>query len=482
MKIIKIGEKIFTSRNQIEFANISCDFNPIHVNPFLARRLLSGKQIVHGMNLLLTSLNFLFKNKVKFKFNKIQCLFFTPVNINEKISFYKKVEKEKLILEIKSKSTLLSSIILEKKAHEMKSKFFANKKNFKKIEKINVKNVNKDFGKRKFFLKNYEINLNNFKSSKNYNNLTNIFTQNEFKSILSLSYFVGMIAPGHNSILASIDINLERKNLVGNKINLSLKNFDKRINLLTINFFNTISGEIKAFIRQGPTDQPSIKKVKKFIKIKEFSNTRSLIIGGSRGLGELTAKIISCGKGSVDFTYFYGKEEARKLKRIVKLETGREPLIKKFNVLSKNFKQEIKKFSNYDFIFYYSTPKILINKSKKFDNNMYRYYHEFYVKRLKILCETLEKITKKKQVVFFPSTIFIKKYTSGLREYIKAKFIAEKMISKLNSRFSKLKIISNRLPQLNTDQTSDLRINIKNKNIKIIIPLVRSIISQKNAS
>ena len=56
------------------------------------------------------------------------------------------------------------------------------------------------------------------------------------------------------------------------------------------------------------------------------------------------------------------------------------------------------------------------------------------------------------------------------------------MISKLNSRFSKLKIISNRLPQLNTDQTSDLRINIKNKNIKIIIPLVRSIISQKNAS
>ena len=113
---------------------------------------------------------------------------------------------------------------------------------------------------------------------------------------------------------------------------------------------------------------------------------------------------------------------------------------------------------------------------------MYRYYHEFYVKRLKILCETLEKITKKKQVVFFPSTIFIKKYTSGLREYIKAKFIAEKMISKLNSRFSKLKIISNRLPQLNTDQTSDLRINIKNKNIKIIIPLVRSIISQKNAS
>ena len=42
----------------------------------------------------------------------------------------------------------------------------------------------------------------------------------------------------------------------------------------------------------------------------EFANVRALVIGGSRGLGEITAKIIAAGGGDVWITYRRGKEDA----------------------------------------------------------------------------------------------------------------------------------------------------------------------------
>ena len=65
MKNNLIGKKQFTEKNQKDFASISCDYNPIHVDPLMARRLITGQRIVHGVNILLTGLNFLFKKCFK---------------------------------------------------------------------------------------------------------------------------------------------------------------------------------------------------------------------------------------------------------------------------------------------------------------------------------------------------------------------------------------------------------------------------------
>ena len=61
MKNYTIGKKKFTHKDQLNFAKISCDYNHIHVDPLTARRTIHGVQIVHGINLLLTSLNYYFK-------------------------------------------------------------------------------------------------------------------------------------------------------------------------------------------------------------------------------------------------------------------------------------------------------------------------------------------------------------------------------------------------------------------------------------
>ena len=108
-----MGKKKFTFKNQKDFAGISCDYNPIHMNALISRRSNSGNQIVHGVNILLTALNFLFKNKYYFKFNQIKCIFHNPANIGEYISFVKSIYKNKLLIEIKNETARLATIILE---------------------------------------------------------------------------------------------------------------------------------------------------------------------------------------------------------------------------------------------------------------------------------------------------------------------------------------------------------------------------------
>ena len=54
--------KKFDQKDQLDFAQASGDFNPVHVDPIYARRTLFGGQVVHGINLLLWALDIFAKN------------------------------------------------------------------------------------------------------------------------------------------------------------------------------------------------------------------------------------------------------------------------------------------------------------------------------------------------------------------------------------------------------------------------------------
>ena len=51
-------QRVFTSDDQLAFAKLSGDHNPLHLDPLLARRLLFGRQVVHGLHALLWSLDY----------------------------------------------------------------------------------------------------------------------------------------------------------------------------------------------------------------------------------------------------------------------------------------------------------------------------------------------------------------------------------------------------------------------------------------
>ena len=58
-------QRTFTSGDQLGFAELSGDYNPLHMDPVLARRLLFGKQVVHGLHALFWSVDQYLKTRTR---------------------------------------------------------------------------------------------------------------------------------------------------------------------------------------------------------------------------------------------------------------------------------------------------------------------------------------------------------------------------------------------------------------------------------
>jgi len=81
-----LGEKAFTDRDQRDFASASGDWNPMHVDAIAARRLLSGRQVVHGIHTLIHALN-LWSGRGAPGRLRVSCTFANPVNVGDTCVF-----------------------------------------------------------------------------------------------------------------------------------------------------------------------------------------------------------------------------------------------------------------------------------------------------------------------------------------------------------------------------------------------------------
>ena len=78
-----LGSKIFTLDDQIAFSKASGDFNPIHLDPILARRTIYGECIVHGIHGLIWALE-LYSKKSSKVFSHINVNFRKPIFLKKK--------------------------------------------------------------------------------------------------------------------------------------------------------------------------------------------------------------------------------------------------------------------------------------------------------------------------------------------------------------------------------------------------------------
>ena len=86
MKELVLATKIFSTRDQDDFANFSGDYNPIHLDPVKARKTISGECIVHGINSFLCALEFLL-NRQKFLYSSYFINFKNKIPLNKKHLF-----------------------------------------------------------------------------------------------------------------------------------------------------------------------------------------------------------------------------------------------------------------------------------------------------------------------------------------------------------------------------------------------------------
>ena len=139
-----LGIKVFSINEHKKFLKSSLDFNPAHRLDSKLHQFNSNKTIIHGINVLLTSLELFLKLK-KRKPKTLRCFFLKPIHLNEKISFLLYFEKNKEIcVEAKNeKNITCSKIIISYKFDKIKNKL--SEKNAKLIRFSKKKNKHQSY-------------------------------------------------------------------------------------------------------------------------------------------------------------------------------------------------------------------------------------------------------------------------------------------------------------------------------------------------
>jgi len=453
-----LSKRYFSMEDQIDFSKFSGDINPIHIDPIAARRTLSGQCIVHGMHSLLWALDSLAKVK-GISVSKIRVRFLKPIFLDEEVyCIYNQQKKE---LSLSTDDLKLAAITLELESIE------ANNDIQTSIE--NPRNGPNNLT----FLECSKLTNQGFKifgdvdlSKKLFPFFSHLFGIATACEIGALSQIVGMECPGLHSMYVSLAIEIKK---TSNRSFFSVEKADERVKLLTISVQgNALLGKIEAIYRPKPATNLNISEISVYVVNNEFKNIRALVIGGSRGLGEVVAKLIAAGGGEAIITYNVGRSDAEKVFRDIKSWGGK---CKTYQLtVNKNSHLPLNDL-NINQLYYFPSPKIFGKRTTEVDKKLIKKFEEIYVNGFEKICKLIIN-THQVTSVLYPSTIAIDEPIPELSEYISAKIKGENICSVLNkNRF--LRILTPRLPRLDTDQTlSILKVRSKNT-VETMLPLVR---------
>ena len=425
-----------------KFAQLSGDYNPIHLN-----ESEQSKSIVHGIAIVISILeninintNLISGIEVKFK---------NYLYVDQIITLTYTKKNKKIIVNGIYKNLDIIDVIIYYESEFIKF----TKKNFLKENPPKSKiEIFKKFNNKSF--RKISLYLSIKKLENLYPRIGISPNLNLISLLLCSTRIVGMKVPGKYSIYSSIKLDFKIHKINDLSLNYKIHKFDKRWNYLNIKVHNNfVDGEINAFLRPQPVIQPSFKIIKSNIPKLDFKNKNILVIGGSGGIGEVCVKILNYYGAKVTFTYFKNKKNslnikkecANKLIKLIKLDIDNLDIFK----LKRLFQRE-----KFDQIYYYATPKIFNEVSRNINTIVLNNFYKFYISNLLNILNVIDENSNYKIKFLLASTEALNQNIDNLKEYI--------LIKNFSENIFKLKIFKNietkiyRFKRVKTDQTSTI--------------------------
>jgi len=480
-----IATRLFTVADQEKFAQLSGDRNPMHMNEVAARRTQAGSPVVHGVNALLWSLDYLVPRlpdyakvlSLRVEFKKWIHVGKTVNSILSEIS----ENRAKVRLEVDGLSVAAISVCFDLAPM---TDLCVSMSSWEPVTMPETA-LEPDIAKLSEC-----AGIVGFASVSDqivsvWPNLARTIGPSAVAALVATSTLVGMNCPGLHSMYKELTVAFCSTPFSGSTPGLVYKveTYDERFRLARIHIEGRtvdqllFTGTVRAVASLPPVKQPSIPDISELISPNEFSRTCSLVVGGSRGLGELTAKVLVAGGGKVIITYAVGKAEADRVQREI-LDAGGECEVMHYDVRSPAAEQLGGLGGRVTHLYYYATPTIFQSKGRLFAEDRFSLFVDFYLKSFFDLCNSVRREAEGNIRIFYPSSVFVNERPQDMTEYAMAKSAGEVLCADINRFFGGVQVLIKRLPRMETDQTASVIPVKKADSVSILLPVIREMCAE----
>jgi NAD(P)-dependent dehydrogenase (short-subunit alcohol dehydrogenase family) len=440
--------KQFDETNQQKFAALSGDYNPIHVDPVAARRLMFGQPVVHGLHTLMWLLDHALAGHNPIRIRTLKADFRNPVRLNENVFYSSKpTNDDQIKLEASSATARLVSAEVQWEPAGKSMQVPTEMPPAEPVHDVSREQISSAAG-------SVPLMFDRGLAAEMFPNLAAKLLADQFAALLASTRIVGMRVPGLHSLLNAVE--LENSADAKAEMTYSVEEFDPRFSRAIIRLRGAgLQGTATASIRPAPTSQASFSEISKHVKPAEFAGQRALVIGGSRGLGEIAVKQLAAGGAAVKFSYHLGEADAQRLASEVTAAGGSAESFKldvrsetpKLDEICKNFPPTV--------LCYFSTPNIAGAPRGKFSSPLFHDLCRVYVDgflRVFTIAQASGSLTSAMQ----PSSIAIEETPFGMTEYAAAKAAAENLINGLRKAYPKIRFHAPRWGRMPTDLTASI--------------------------
>jgi len=454
---------------QSRFAELSGDTNPLHLDPIEARRTLMGAPVVHGLHLVLLALE-AGGAQVGTKLSALRARFPNPVLVGDRIEMritddggtHRRIEgyvQSDLVLD------LTVSLGSDAAPDDMPMPSLEPEP----LRDLRFSDLIGDSG-------SLQVGIDAVLACSLFPAVIGSFGLPVVAELLALTRLIGMRCPGRNSIFSQFDVTFDRSGIPG-ALHFRVTGADERFLRINIQVEGArLIGKLTAFFRPLPQSQPSMTELSKMVRPDEFRNCAALVVGGSRGLGEATAKLLAAGGARVLLSYNSGERDATRVAAEI-TSWGGSCECCRLNVLDST--ETVRKIyasaAPPRTIYYFATPRIFSRRRKFLSQDLLEQFIQYYVIGFSKLIDAAAAQSKMKLHIFVPSTVAIDESLREIAEYSMAKRMAEDLCAFYNRFSDNAEITSVRLPRLKTDQTTTL-IEIPALDcVEVMLPIVRRI-------
>lgn len=478
-----VAERRFQTEDQILFARLSGDTNPMHMDALAARRTQAGEPVVHGVHAVLWALDSLARGTDLSGLSHVTAALNRFIPLDRSITVRVTGQTaEAIAAEIVSDGVSMITLRLKLTrrgggaaqdgflALPLADMGYAGET----PEALRGKEGWLDPAPNAHGMGARGMGARGMDAA--FPDLTRAIGAARVAGLGLLSTLVGMACPGLHSIFTAFQAELldtvpERAG-IGFRVTVA----DPRFRIVRMAAGgNGLRATVSALVRMPPAELPAMEALTALVAPDSFAGQRVLIAGASRGLGALSARLIAAGGGEVILTYARGEADAAAVAADIRAHgKGRVSAVLPLDVTRDMAAQLAPLEGPVTALLYYATPHIRRQKAAVFVPALHEEFLRCYVHGFAALTALLlARGGEGRLAVLYPSSVAVTARPENMTEYAMAKAAGEVLAADLATADPRLRVVIHRLPGLPTDQNATTVKQDTEDPVATLLPLLR---------